>query len=76
VTAAPSAPARREMTAVGQPAANDGQRWTMAELAGYFEVIGFAATLVVVRRRSDGQLGTLEFTHHPRAYFGRQLDNE
>jgi hypothetical protein len=39
-------------------------------------VIGFAATLVVVRRRSDGQLGTLEFTHHPRAYFGRQLDNE
>ncbi len=35
-----------------------------------FEVVGFAAPFVVVRRRSDGVKGTLEFTHNPRVYFG------
>jgi hypothetical protein len=29
-----------------------------------------------VRRRSDGQVGTLEFTHHPRVYFGWRPDGE
>jgi hypothetical protein len=32
-------------------------------------VIGFAAPFVVVRRKSDGVKGTLEFTHSPRVYF-------
>jgi hypothetical protein len=33
-------------------------------------VLSFAAAFVVVRRKSDGKLGSLEFTHHPRVYFG------
>jgi hypothetical protein len=39
-----------------------------------FQVVGYAAPFVVVRRRSDGQLGTLEFTHSPRTYFGFMPD--
>jgi hypothetical protein len=74
MTADPTAQARREMIASGQPAADlaadDGQRWTTEELTQDFEVIGFAAPFVVVRRRSDGALGSLEFTHSPRTYFG------
>lgn len=46
-----------------------GQLWDTAQLAEQFEVIGFMAPLVVVRRRSDGQKGSLEFQHHPRLYF-------
>ena len=65
---------RREMIETGQPqadlTADQGERWTTAELTRDFEVIGYAAPFVVVRRRSDGQVGTLEFTHSPRTYFG------
>ncbi len=32
------------------------------------------APYVVVRRKSDGQKGSLEFQHHPRYYFRFQLD--
>jgi hypothetical protein len=46
-----------------------GQIWNTEELGRDFEVIGFAAPLVVVRRRADGRLGSLEFQHHPRFYF-------
>ena len=74
MTADPTAPVRREMIASGQPAADLAadidRKWTTAEMTAEFEVIGFAAPFVVVRRRSDGQLGTLEFTHSPRVYFG------
>jgi len=49
-----------------------GQVWDTDELRRDFEVIGFAAPLVVVRRRSDGQKGSLEFQHQPRFYFGWQ----
>jgi hypothetical protein len=70
----PTAPVRRAMIASGQPAADlaadEGQRWTTDELRAEFEVIGFAAPFVIVRRRSDGLLGTLEFTASPRTYFG------
>ena len=51
-----------------------GQVWTPEDLARDFEVIGFAAPYVVVRRRSDGALGSLEFQHHPRFYFNFELD--
>jgi hypothetical protein len=34
-----------------------------------FEVMGFLAPLVVVRRRADGVKGSLEFWHRPRLYF-------
>jgi len=57
---------RREMVETGQPeadlAAEKGQTWTTEELTANFEVVGFAAPFVVVKRRSDGTVGSLEFT--------------
>lgn len=47
-----------------------GQVWNTNELSGDFEVTGFMAPFVVVRRKSDGQMGSLEFQHSPRFYFG------
>lgn len=52
--------------------AEHGQVWSTDELRLDFEVIGFAAPLVVVRRKSDGVKGSLEFQHHPRFYFNWQ----
>jgi hypothetical protein len=47
-----------------------GQVWDTEQLTREFEVIGFMAPLVVVRRRSDGVKGSLEFQHGPpRLYF-------
>jgi hypothetical protein len=46
------------------------QIWSTSELSQDFEVIGFLAPLVVVRRRSDGKKGSLVFQHSPRFYFG------
>jgi hypothetical protein len=46
-----------------------GSVWDTAQLAQEFDVIGFGAPLVVVRRRSDGCLGSLLFQHAPRFYF-------
>lgn len=47
-----------------------GQVWNTDELTNDFEVIGFAAPLVVVRRKADGQKGSLEFRSRPdRLYF-------
>jgi hypothetical protein len=46
-----------------------GPVWDTAELTKDFEVIGFAAPLIVVRRKSDGKKGSLEFQPHPRLYF-------
>ena len=50
--------------------AQHGQVWNTGELSQDFEVIGFMAPLVVVRRKSDGKKGSLEFQHQPRFYFG------
>ena len=79
MTADPTAQARRDMIASRQPAtdlaADEGQKWTTAELQREFEVICFAAPFVVVRRRSDGQLGTLEFVREPRVYFDWRPDD-
>lgn len=48
-----------------------GQReWTTDQMTDEFDVLEFAAPYVVVRRKSDGKLGSLEFTHRPRVYFG------
>lgn len=51
-------------------AAEHGQVWTTAELQQDFEVLGFMAPYVVVRRKSDGVRGSLKFQHSPRLYFG------
>jgi hypothetical protein len=68
---------RRAMIETGQPQAGlalaqdaSERTRTTAELQDEFEVLSFAAPFVVVRRRSDGVLGSLEFTHSPRVYFG------
>jgi hypothetical protein len=49
-----------------------GQVYDTDELAEAFDVIGFMAPLVVVRRLSDNVKGSLEFQHHPRLYFNFQ----
>jgi hypothetical protein len=54
--------------------ARHGRVWDAVELAGDFEVLGFAAPFVVVRRRTDQKLGSLLFQHHPRLYFDFRED--
>jgi hypothetical protein len=43
--------------------------WNTQELQRDFEVLGFQAPYVVVRRKADGQKGSLEFANRPREYF-------
>lgn len=47
-----------------------GQTWTTQQLTEDFEVRGFLAPFVVVKRKSDGAVGSLQFQHMPRIYFG------
>jgi hypothetical protein len=55
--------------------AEHGPVWDTAELTRDFAVIGFMAPLVVVRRKSDGVKGSLEFQHGPpRLYFNFVAD--
>lgn len=49
-----------------------GQVWDTNQLREEFDVLGFAAPLVVVKRKSDGQKGSLYFQHNPRFYFDFQ----
>ena len=50
--------------------AEHGQVWDTDQLRQDFEVVGFLAPLVVVRRKADGAKGSLEFQHSPRLYWG------
>lgn len=50
--------------------AQHGQVWDTDQLREEYEVIGFAAPLVVVRRKADSQKGSMMFQHSPRLYFG------
>jgi hypothetical protein len=52
--------------------AKHGEVWTTEELGQQFEIIGFMAPLCVVKRKSDGVKGSLEFQHSPRLYFNFQ----
>jgi hypothetical protein len=47
-----------------------GQVWDTNQLQEDFEVLGFGAPFVVVKRKSDGVKGSLMFQHSPRFYFG------
>ena len=47
-----------------------GQVWDTQQLSDDFEVMGFMAPLVVVRRKFDNQKGSLMFQASPRFYFG------
>lgn len=51
-----------------------GPVWNTEELRRDFEVMGFLDPYVVVRRRSDGAVGSLEFTGNPRLYFNWKQD--
>ena len=51
-----------------------GKVWNTSELSEDFEVTGFLAPFVVVRRKSDGKKGSLTFQHSPRFYFSFQED--
>jgi len=48
--------------------AEHGTVWDTDELGRDFEVIGFLAPFVVVRRKSDGKKGSVQFQHSPRLY--------
>jgi hypothetical protein len=49
--------------------AQHGQVWDTSQLQNDFQVLGFLAPVVVVRRRSDGIKGSLMFQHDPRLYY-------
>jgi hypothetical protein len=56
--------------------AKHGQVWDTGQLQEEYEVIGFAAPMVAVRRKPDGQMGSLMFQGSPRFYFGFQPHRE
>lgn len=47
-----------------------GQVWDTNEMCRDFEVLGFNAPFVVVKRKSIGKIGSLMFQHHERFYWG------
>lgn len=53
-----------------------GKVWTTTELREDFEVLGFLAPFVTVKRKSDGITGTLQFQHEPRFYFDFNFHGE
>lgn len=54
-----------------------GQVWDTDELrASDHEVIGFLAPFVVVKSKTTGKKGSLEFQHHPRFYFNYVEDSK
>ena len=72
----PTEPIRREMVAEINAVegsreyleAKHGEVWDTTELQEQFEVTGFMAPFVGVRRRSDGVKGSLMFQASPRCY--------
>ena len=52
-----------------------GQVWDTTQLQQEFAVTGFLAPYVVVRRRDNFEVGTLEFQHQPRFYFNYRKDS-
>lgn len=53
-----------------------GQVWDTQQLSQDFDVLGFMAPLIVVRRKAEGVKGSLEFQHSPRLYFNWQPHRE
>ena len=73
----PTETARMVLLATGHPqreAEKAERKLTTEELSAEYDVLGFLAPFVVVRRKSDGAKGSMEFTHHPRFYFNFVAD--
>jgi len=49
-----------------------GKVWSAEELEQEFVVTAFVGSTVVVRRRADAVVGTLEFTNRPHLFFNFQ----
>ena len=47
-------------------------KMTTAQMQEQYEVLGFALYMCVVKRKSDGKTGTLDFDHAPRLYYNFQ----
>lgn len=62
---------RHEAARINREGAPEGvETWDTQRLQEDYEVLGFMAPYVLVRRKSDGVKGLLEFSHHPRLYWG------
>jgi len=48
------------------------ERMTTKEMQEAYEVLGFEFYMCVVKRKSDGVTGTLDFDHSPRVYYNFQ----
>ena len=55
---------------------NTRERYTTAELREEFDVLGFSMGYVVLKRKADGQVGSMQFDHAPRVYYGWVPDGE
>jgi len=49
-----------------------GEVWNTSEVSKDFEVIGFMAPFITVKRKEDSVRGVLMFQHSPRYYFDFQ----
>jgi hypothetical protein len=49
-----------------------GKVWTPEELEQEFVVTAFIGSTVVVRRKADDMVGTLEFTNRPHLFYNFQ----
>lgn len=58
----------------GELPASGEEQWDTEGLRRDFDVLAFQAPFVVVRRKSDGVQGSLQFNHHPRVYWGFEAD--
>jgi hypothetical protein len=54
--------------------AQHGQVWDTQQLQADFDVLGFAAPLILVRQKTTGRMGSLFFQHQPRFYWGFSPD--
>ena len=54
--------------------AEHGQVWDTTELQQDFDVTGFMAPYVVVLRKADNVVGSLQFQHDPRLYYAFKVD--
>lgn len=70
----PTESSRRAMQAEINTASEVPEGLTTEQLTEQYEVLGFMAPYVAVKRKSDGVRGTMQFRHSPRVYFGFEAE--